>query len=110
MPFGKAYEGFGQFSLSTKMVTYAGSGIPILYHGPMSTAAYDLLRRNAAAIFATSLIPEEVAKTLEGLTSDKRREVTSNALTVAKRHFMLEDQVREFWGTVSKAIIPERFA
>ena len=30
---GPAYP-FVRFSLSTKLVTYLGSGLPIIYHGP----------------------------------------------------------------------------
>ena len=52
LPFGEAYEKFARYSLSTKMVTYAGSGVPILYHGPATSAAYDLLHQNNAAILA----------------------------------------------------------
>ena len=52
MPFGEAHEKFARYSLSTKMVTYAGSGVPILYHGPATSAAFDLLKRNDAAILS----------------------------------------------------------
>ena len=62
LPFGEAYEKFARYSLSTKMVTYAGSGVPILYHGPATSAAYDLLNKNNAAIFLTTLEPEEIAR------------------------------------------------
>ncbi len=43
---------FARYSLSTKMVTYAGSGVPILYHGPADSAAYELLNKNNARDFA----------------------------------------------------------
>lgn len=106
MPFGAAHEKFGRFSLSTKMVTYAGSGIPILYHGPVASAAFDLLHNNNAAIFVTSLVPEEMAKALAELTVQKRKEVASNALALAERDFMLDDQARKFWGTVANVLSP----
>jgi hypothetical protein len=106
MPFGEAHEKFARYSLSTKMVTYAGSGVPILYHGPATSAAFDLLKRNNAAIFVTSLASEEVAKTLSELTAQRRVEIASNALVLAKREFMLADQTRKFWGTFSSAVSP----
>jgi hypothetical protein len=43
LPFGKKYELFVRYSLSTKMVTYVASGIPILYHGPPDAAVHNLL-------------------------------------------------------------------
>ena len=53
--FGEADRPFAAYSLSTKMVTYLGSGLPILYHGPIGTAAYNLLEKHRAAALATSL-------------------------------------------------------
>ena len=106
MPFGEAHEKFARYSLSTKMVTYAGSGVPILYHGPVTSAAYDLLKRNDAAIFVTSLVPEEIAETLSGLTAQRRGEIAANALALAEREFMLVDQTRKFWGAFSRALSP----
>jgi glycosyltransferase involved in cell wall biosynthesis len=106
LPFGEAYEKFARYSLSTKMVTYAGSGVPILYHGPANSAAYDLLEKNNAAILLTSLVPEEIARALAGLTEQTRTESAANALALAQREFMLVDQVRKFWGSISKTLSP----
>jgi hypothetical protein len=75
-----------------------------LYHGPATSAAFDLLKRNNAAIFATSLAPEEIAKTLSGLTAQRRAEIAVNALALAGRQFMLADQARKFWGAFSSAL------
>jgi hypothetical protein len=106
MPFGEAHEKFTRYSLSTKMITYAGSGVPILYHGPATSAAFDLLKRNNAAIFVTSPAPEEIAETLAGLTAERRGEIARNALALAEREFMLADQTRKFWGAFSSALSP----
>jgi hypothetical protein len=104
IPFGEAYEKFARYSLSTKMVTYAGSGVPILYHGPVASAAYDLLNSNNAAILLPTLEPEEIAAVLAGLTPQRRTEVATNALVLAKREFMLADQTRKFWDVFSNAL------
>jgi glycosyltransferase involved in cell wall biosynthesis len=104
MPFGEAHEKFARYSLSTKMVTYVGSGVPILYHGPTTSAAFDLLKKNDAAVLMTSLAPKEIAETLSGLTVQRRVEVATNALALAEREFMLADQTREFWGAFSNAL------
>jgi hypothetical protein len=82
------------------MVTYVGSGLPILYHGPTTSAAFDLLSRHDAAIFLTSLDEREIAQSLGGLTSARRETVARNALELARRQFLLEDQTRKFWGAI----------
>lgn len=106
IPFGEAYEKFARFSLSTKMVTYAGSGVPIVYHGPVASAAYDLLHRNNAAILLTTLEPEEIAAAVSGLTLEKRMNIATNALALAEREFMLAKQTRKFWGAFASALPP----
>jgi glycosyltransferase involved in cell wall biosynthesis len=104
LPFGEAYEKFARYSLSTKMVTYAGSGVPILYHGPATSAAYDLLHQNNAAILLTTLEPEEIARALSGLTRQGRADIAANALALAGREFMLVDQTRKFWDGFKSAL------
>lgn len=103
MPFGPAHEKFARYSLSTKMVTYVSSGVPILYHGPAKSAAFDLLKRNDAAVLMTTLEPEEIAETLSSLTARRRGEIASNALALAERQFMLVDQTKRFWGEFTQA-------
>jgi hypothetical protein len=106
IPFGEAYEKFARYSLSTKMVTYAGSGVPIVYHGPAASAAHDLLHKNNAAILLTTLEPEEIAAVLSGLTQEKRRNIATNALALAEREFMLAEQTRKFWNAFASALPP----
>ena len=88
------------------MVSYAGSGVPILYHGPSSSAAYDLLSRDNAAIFVTTLVPEEIADALGAITEEERLRISRNALGLARRDFMLADQSRRFWGALGKMAFP----
>jgi hypothetical protein len=98
--FEPEYHDMVAFSLSTKLVTYLGSGLPILYHGPPGTAAYDLLREHDAAIFATTPGPEAVRDALTGAAAARDR-VATNALTLARERFMLDDQRDRFWRTVA---------
>jgi hypothetical protein len=100
IPFGEEHESFARYSLSTKMVTYVGSGVPIVYHGPTAAAAFALLEKNRAAFTITTLTPEEIATQLAGITASARREVAANALGLAEREFMLAEQTRRFWGTI----------
>ncbi len=99
--FGEEHENFARYSLSTKMVTYIGGGVPILYHGPSSSAAFELLSKHRAAILMPTLVPEEIARALKSADRSTRAEITHNALELARRSFMLADQTDRFWRTIS---------
>ncbi len=107
--FSKADEAFGAYSLSTKMVTYLGSGLPIVYHGPAGTAAEKMLRENGAAAFAASLDPAEIAATLRRLLQRENvAGITENALRLARRNFLRADQHQRFWNTITEALTSEQ--
>jgi glycosyltransferase involved in cell wall biosynthesis len=99
--FGEADRPFGAYSLSTKMVTYLGSGIPILYHGPAGTAAYKTLKKHRAAALAVSLNPREIAEVLAQLLKDNvATELAENALQLARHAFLRAEQHAKFWRHV----------
>lgn len=99
--FGDADRPFAAYSLSTKMVTYLGSGIPILYHGPVGTAAYNMLEKERSAALATSLDPSETAHVLaEFLKNDTACRLAENALQLARRSFLRSTQHAKFWQRV----------
>ena len=87
-----------RFSLSTKLVTYLGSGLPILYHGPAEGAAFELLSRHDAAVFATEPGPDSVVQALDSL--DRSPSTAANALRLARASFRLEAQRATFWDAV----------
>ena len=96
MPFQADEANFVRFSMSTKMVTYLGSGLPILFHGPKEAAACKLLAGHNAAVLCTTLDPESIATQLiEASTS--RDAIVANALALARSRFMLADQQERFW-------------
>jgi glycosyltransferase involved in cell wall biosynthesis len=103
MPFGSEHENFARYSISTKMVTYVGSGVPILYHGPKTSAAFELLDRHRASFFVNSLDPNEIAAALETITTAGGNEVAENALELARHQFLLADQRKRFWNTIAAA-------
>ena len=103
LPFGEEHVNFARFSLSTKMVTYLGSGLPILYHGPRTAAAFDLLTAHGAAIPLTTLATDEIAATLQDLSPAQREETAAHGLALAQR-FMLVQQREEFWATISRVM------
>jgi hypothetical protein len=105
MPFGRQYESFVRYSLSTKLVTFMGSGLPILYHGPQEAVAARLLKRHRAAISAYSMDPATLAASL--MFSDATgRGVTSAAGKLAAECFALDDQRERFWGGL-REIVPD---
>jgi glycosyltransferase involved in cell wall biosynthesis len=104
IPFGEEHANFARYSLSTKMVTYLGSGVPILYHGPADSAAFQLLTKHDAAAGIASNEPAEIAAALRNLSGERRTALASNALRLAAREFMLEQQTTRFWDTIARSL------
>lgn len=107
LPFGANFEPFVRLSLSTKLVTYLGSGLPILYHGPQFAAVADLLARHDAALVETTLDADSLAAQLIGFQREPAlvRQKTMNALALARRDFALEAQRDRFWNAI-KPFLP----
>lgn len=103
LPFQEQARAFARFSLSTKMITYLGSGLPIFYHGPEDSAACKLLTRHDAAAVCATLDSDGIANQL--LQAVARREaIVNNALELARSQFMLADQQRKFWTPILAAL------
>ncbi len=100
LPFSSKYESFLRYSLSTKMITYLGSGLPILYHGPAEAAAGALLAKHDAAISICSLDPAQIAKVLHGRQGETT-ETVCHALTLGRHQFLLQDIRNRFWGALA---------
>ena len=105
LPFGPEDEFFVRFSLSTKMVTYLGSGIPILYHGPQNSAAHGVLTAGGAAFTFDSLHAAALAEILARVVAHPElgRQHAGRALELAFAKFLLSDQRSRFWGSIRKA-------
>lgn len=103
LPFQQHAVTFGKFSMSTKLVTYLGSGLPILYHGPQDAAACKLLTLHDAAVICTTLDAGTIASQIVESAS-KRESTVDHALTLARSQFMLADQQSRFWGTIAEAL------
>lgn len=103
MPFQQEARAFSQFSLSTKMITYLGSGLPIFYHGRDDSAACNLLRQYDAASLCTTLDPDRIAERLLHAVAN-RDAIVASALTLARSRFMLADQQRKFWQPILAAL------
>jgi glycosyltransferase involved in cell wall biosynthesis len=107
LPFGEEHADFVRYSLSTKMVTYLGSGRPILLHAPTGSAAADLLLRARAATHLPSNSPEELAGLLGDIlkTPELLQGSVSNALRLAQTQFDLQAIHSRFWKAVLSAQI-----
>ena len=103
LPFGPVHAEFVRCSMSTKMVTYLGSGVPILFHGPEDAAAANLLRRGDAALIAGSPDARTVATALSA-SSDRRTQVADNALRLARQQFLLSDIRSRFWEPILERV------
>ena len=102
LPFGEEHESFVRFSLSTKLVTYLGSGLPVLFHGPRESAACELLAREDGAVIADSLDPDRIADSINEI-GERGDAVTSSALDIARRQFLLDDIRSRFWNATGVA-------
>lgn len=105
MPFDPRHAALVRFSLSTKLITYLGSGRPIVYHGPAEGAAYELLSSTRSAILVSSLDPPAIRRALED-ADEAWEEVAGNALALARGRFRLREQRERFWAAVPTARRP----
>jgi glycosyltransferase involved in cell wall biosynthesis len=108
LQFSDEFARFVRFSLSTKMITYLGSGIPILYHGPTDSAAYQLLDHHRAAFTHASLEVAPLADLMRRLLHSPEigRTIAEDALQLARAQFLLERQRRVFWTGVLERLSP----
>lgn len=103
LPFEEKYAPFTRYSLSTKLVTYLGTGLPIFFHGPEQSAAGRLLHRNEAAAPATTLDPDQMMEAIQQLLAE-RSTIVNNALDLAQSRFQRKDQQRRFWSLIEKHV------
>lgn len=101
LPLDPSLATFGRFSLSTKLISYLGSGVPVLLHGPNQSAAATLLRRTDAGFIADSLDPA-VLREIFAFSDDRGATVAANALRLARRHFRLEEVRERFWSPITR--------
>ncbi|MEM1126734.1 MAG: glycosyltransferase [Bacteroidota bacterium] len=96
LPFGDEYASFTRFSLSTKLVTYLGMGLPILYHGPDEAAASQLLAEGQAAAQVHALDVDAMVTALLDAKAHASG-LAQRGIELGKRHFQQDDQHRRFW-------------
>ena len=102
LPFGSDHADLVRFSMSTKMVSYLGRGVPLFYHGPKASAAVNLLRQADAALVGDSLDVRAVADILAS-SAERKAAVAENALRLARRRFLLSDVRTRFWDPILDA-------
>lgn len=99
LPFGKEHESFVRYSFSTKLISYLGSGVPILYHGPGYAAVAKILSDNGAAAFASSIEAKEVWHAVKKIKHNGNS-ISDNALKLAARRFDMRKIKSVFWGAL----------
>lgn len=104
LPFEPDHDTFVRFSLSTKLVTYLGSGLPILYHGPSSAAAAHLLDDHGAGVLVCTDDADDVARRLSSLDVDELNSIVARALRLARSRFMVKEQRKRFWEAVDPSL------
>jgi hypothetical protein len=108
LPFGREFDSFTKYSMSTKLVTYLGAGLPIVYHGPAYSAAARLLADTGAALIIDSTNPDDLVNGIRAAHM-RRNELVSNAQHLAREKFLLADQRRRFWSVlgVDRSLLPQ---
>ena len=96
------YANFAKFSLSTKMITYLGSGLPIFYHGPREAAAFQLLQKNHACFSCHSNDPQAISSALKNVELE-RSQTIENALQLGRRDFQIAEIRNRFWSALKFA-------
>lgn len=108
LPFEPEYATFARYSLSTKMITYLASGLPILYHGPGDAAACKLLDAHDAAVLTVSDDVDTVTAQIETAMEDAgtMSDIVQNALSLADNKFQLSAQRDRLWSMLDALTVP----
>jgi len=99
LPFGQEQEAFTRYSLSTKMIGYLGSGLPILYHGPSYAAASGFLERQHAAQIVSTMETEPIVDGILLLLKNYTS-LAAAGLQVARSEFLLANTRSRFWNGI----------
>jgi len=102
LPFGEENASFVRYSLSTKLVSYLGSGLPIVYHGPREAAAAKLLLSHDAALIIDSLDPTAIRRAMKDLRL-RASALAENALVLCREKFQIRETRTLFWNRVCNA-------
>lgn len=97
LPIKFTLPDFYLYSMSTKMIGYLGACGTILYHGPVDSAANNLLQKNKAAISCVSLNVNEMVSSLNKIINSGKT-VSTNAKKLVYSQFLLEKIQNKFWN------------
>ena len=101
LPFAAHERNFIRLSFSTKLVSYLGSGRPILYHGPQEAAAGRVLREHGAAAAAYDEASPDAA--IEALDAG-REDLAVRALDLARERFDATRIRERLWNPMLAAL------
>jgi glycosyltransferase involved in cell wall biosynthesis len=97
-PFDPSMEDVVRQSFPSKLVLYLASGRPIIFHGPVYSAAADYIAGKGCGVLATSLSAESILREIDRLVGDRElyANIASKAQTAFLEDFTLESMVRSF--------------
>lgn len=92
-----------RLSFPTKLSTYLGAGIPVLYHGPYRSSVTEFLSRYNVGVAWTSADPSGMTSAMERLCDDTTYSVYADAISSAVSHEFTSDvmlqRYEEFMGS-----------
>ncbi|HME44421.1 MAG TPA: glycosyltransferase [Syntrophorhabdales bacterium] len=97
--FDPVFETEARLCFPSKLITYLAAGRPVLFHGPAYASPARFLEAHNAAVFCNSLVPSEVAATLQLLVSDKDRyrQVAQSGRAAFEEHLTLVAARKSFF-------------
>lgn len=89
---------FAQYSIPTKASEYMLSGTPVLVYAPKETAVSKFFKQNKCGYCLNTQSDQEVRKALHFLIENPeyRKEISTNAVNIAKEKFNAENVRKEF--------------
>jgi glycosyltransferase involved in cell wall biosynthesis len=105
LPFGSEHSQFVRLSFSTKVITYLGAGVPILYHGPPEAAVAHYLKEQRAALVVESPDAGALRRSLAAALADpaSREQIAGRAIVCAREDFDARALSARFWDAVLTA-------
>jgi hypothetical protein len=104
LPFDEQYRNFAQYSLSTKAISYLGSGVPILYHGPQGSALQNLLAANECSMIVSDLEVRSIRTVLDRCIRSDLSDMVHRALKLARDQFTIAKQQKSFENAITRGL------
>jgi glycosyltransferase involved in cell wall biosynthesis len=97
-PFDRSMEDVARLSFPSKLVLYLAAGRPVIFHGPIYSAAADYITDKACGVVVTSLPAARILDEIERLVENHElyAEMASKAQRAFLEDFTLDQMARSF--------------